>query len=145
MNLLKLICLTAVLLLAAASLLLAASPDMQPGKWNVTMKMEMTGAPFPMPPITFTQCITKDDLNDPKKTVPNSSKDKSNCEVKDYKMSGNKATWRMQCKDGSTGKGEMTYKSISYSGVMTMESMDKRHGKSTVVQRISGKRTGECK
>jgi len=145
MNLLKTICLTGVALLFSAATLFAASPDMKTGKWEVTMKMDMPDAPFPMPPITFTQCITKDDLKDPKKTVPNSSKKKSDCEVKDYKMSGNKATWRMQCKDGSTGTGEMTYKSTSYNGVMTMESMDKKHGKSKIVQRVRGKRIGDCK
>lgn len=145
MRLLTLVCLTALLLLGAASLLFGASPDMKPGKWQVTMKMDMPGAPFPMPPITFEQCVTKDDLKDPKRTVPNSSKDKNNCEVKDYKMSGNKATWRLQCKDGSTGKGEMTYKSSSYNGVMTMESADKKHGNSKFTQRISGKRIGNCK
>jgi hypothetical protein len=145
MNLLKTICLAAFLVLISAVALFAASPDMKTGKWQVTMKMEMTGAPFPMPPITFTQCITKDDLKDPKKTVPSSSKNKSDCEIKDYKMSGKKATWRMQCKDGSTGKGEMTYKNTSYNGVITMESMDRKHGKSEIVQRISGKRIGDCK
>jgi hypothetical protein len=125
--------------------LFAASPDMQAGKWEVTMKMEMEGAPFPMPPIVYTQCITKDDLKDGKKTVPTSSKNKDDCEVKDYKVSGNKTTWRMKCKDGSTGTGEMTSKGSSYNGVIKLETNDRQHGKSRIVQRISGKRIGDCK
>ena len=136
---------TAVFLIIIAVPIFAASPDMQTGKWEVTMKMEMEGAPFPMPPIVYKQCITKDDLKDTKKTIPQSSKDKNNCEIKDHKLSGNKVTWRMLCKDGSTGTGEMTYKGSSYSGIVKMETSDKRQGKTTVVQRISGKRIGDCK
>jgi hypothetical protein len=68
----KIIGMFVVLFFGSAALLFAASPDMKTGKWQVTMKMEMEGAPFPMPPVVYTQCITKDDLKDAKKTTPNS-------------------------------------------------------------------------
>lgn len=126
--------------------LFAAPATMQEGKWEVTMKMEMEGAPFPMPPMVFTQCITKEDLKDPKKTLPTSSDKKDDCTVKDYAVSGSKVTWKMQCKDGSTGSGEMVYKGkTSYTGVMKMETANGKRGASKIVQNISGKRIGDCK
>ncbi len=139
------IVLAAVLVLAAAPLF-AAPPLMQDGQWEISIKMEMPGMPFAMPPTTYTQCITKDDAKDAKKTVPRSPDKKNDCEVKDMKMTGNKATWTMQCKDGSTGSGEMVYKNNSYSGVMTMETSAKHGSKaSKVIQHIDGKRIGNCK
>lgn len=129
-----------------AAALFAAPAAMQEGKWEVTMKMDMPGAPFPMPPIVFTQCITKEDLKDPKRTVPNSPGKKNDCTVKDYVVSGGKVTWNMQCKNGSTGSGEMLYKgSTSYQGTLTMLTPDKKHGSSKMVQHVSGRRVGSCK
>lgn len=129
-----------------AATLFAAPSTMQEGKWEVTMKMEMEGAPFPMPPMVFTQCIKKEDLKDPNKTLPGSSDKKKDCTVKDYAVSGSKVTWKMQCKDGSAGSGEMIYKgTTSYSGVLKMETVDKKHRASKMVQHISGKRIGDCK
>jgi len=110
------------------------------------MKMEMEGAPFPMPPMVFTQCVTKEDLKDPKKTLPGSSDKKKDCTVKDYAVSVSKVTWRMQCKDVSNGKGEMVYRgTTSYSGTLKMETTGKKRGRSKMVQHISGKRIGDCK
>jgi hypothetical protein len=130
----------------SAATLFAAPSAMQEGKWEVTMKMDMEGAPFPMPPMVFSQCITKEDLKDPKKTLPGSSDKKNDCTVKDYAVSGSKITWRMQCKDGSTGSGEMVYKgTTSYSGTLKMTTTDKKHGTSKIVQHISGKWIGACK
>lgn len=130
--------------LAAAAPLFAASPNMQEGQWEYTVKMEMKGMPFTIPPTVYTQCITKDDVKDAKKTLPR-SRDKNDCEVKDMKVLGNKTTWRMQCKDGSKGSGEMVYQRTSFSGVMKMETMDKQRGKSSMVQHISARRVGACK
>ncbi len=140
---------TVVFVLAAgflltASPLFAAPPLMQDGKWEISVKMEMPGLPFSMPPTTITQCITKDDVKDPKKDDPPPDK-KNDCEVKDMKIQGNKADWTMQCKDGSRGSGEMVYQHNAYSGVMKMETADKKQGKSTIVQHISGRRIGDCK
>ena len=125
--------------------LFAAPSAMQEGNWEITVKMDMEGMPFPMPPMVATHCITKEDLKDPKKTLPSSSKKKDDCTVKDYSVSGNKVTWKMQCKDGSTGSGEMIYKgATAYSGTMTMETAGKKRN-SKMVQHISGKRVGDCK
>jgi hypothetical protein len=133
----------AVLLVAATPLF--AAPAMQEGKWEISVKMDMPGMPFPMPPMVTTHCYSKEDVKDTTKTLPSSSKKKDDCEVKDMKVNGNKVTWKMQCKDGTKGHGEAEYKKSSYTSVLTLETKDKKNGTSTVVQHISAKRVGDCK
>lgn len=130
-------------LLAAAPAVLAAPQEMQPGLWEITSKMEMPGVPK-MAPQVMRHCYTKKDLEDNKKTVPQSG-DK-NCEMKDYKLQGNTATWSMECKGEAamTGTGTMTFGAQFYSG--TMKSRMKQGGKSMEMnQSWSAKRVGDCK
>jgi hypothetical protein len=134
-----------LMLVVAVTPLIAAPATMQEGNWEITMKMEMAGMPFAMPPVTVTHCYTKDDVKDSKKTIPSTSQKKDDCEAKDVKVIGNKITWRVQCKDGSTGTGEMEQKQSSYAGKMTMEVVDKNKGKSKMAYQVSGKRLGDCK
>lgn len=41
-----------------------AAPDMKEGLWEITVtsKMEMPGMTMPMPPVKYTQCLTKNDF-----------------------------------------------------------------------------------
>ena len=138
----KLLLLSGLVLLVSATTLFAASPNMQEGKWEVTMLMKMEGVPFPMPPIKYTQCFTKDDVKDGNKTLPTGSdKKKNNCDIKDVQASSNRTTWKMVCKDGTTGNGEITYKGSSYESTMTLVTKD--GGKT--VNNIKAKRLGDCK
>ncbi|HUI46501.1 MAG TPA: DUF3617 family protein [Nitrospirota bacterium] len=140
----KVIGLFFALLLVSAAPLFAAPATMQDGNWEITMKMDMAGMPFALPPMVTTHCYTKEDINDSKKTIPSTSQ-KNDCEKKDVTVVGNKVTWKMQCKDGSTGSGEMEYKQTSYSGMMTLEKADKKGGTSKIIYHMSGKRIGDCK
>ena len=125
----------------------AAAPNMQDGLWEITMKMEMPGMPAGMKPQVMQQCITRKDLEDPKKTAPSGGDPKDNrCQMTDYKMQGNTASWNMACKgEGAmTGSGTATYNGTSYTGTnrMTM----KRGGQvQTMTMQYSGRRLGECK
>jgi len=138
------ICISLALFLTAATAF-GAQPNMQAGMWEITIKMDMERAPFPMPPMTVKQCVTKDDLKDGRKTLPSSSNKKDDCEVTDYKAAGNKVSWKMLCKNGGSGTGEMVYQGTSYNGTMTMTQKDKKGGTAKIVQHYKGKRTGECK
>lgn len=124
-------------MISAAS---AGGPDLKPGKWEISMSMEMAGMPFSMPPTKINQCITKRDLEDPKKTVPSADKN-DDCVVKDYHIKGNTASWTMVCKDGSTGRGEIIYKGSSYSGNMSIKV---KKEKTEVKYKIKGRRIGDC-
>jgi hypothetical protein len=137
----KLFILSALVLLFSATTLFGASPNMQEGKWEVTMNVKVEGMPFPMPPMKYTQCFTKDDVKDGNKTLPTGNDKKKNCEIKDVKASSNSTTWNMVCKDGTTGNGEITYKGSSYTSTMTLIAKDG----SKTVNNIKAKRLGDCK
>ena len=126
----------------------AAAPNMKEGLWEITTKMEMPGMPAGMKPQVVQHCVTKKDLDDPRKTTPGSNDPKrdSNCQMTDYKLQGNTATWNMACKgeNAMTGSGSITYSGTSYSGSnkMTM----KRGGQmQTMTMQYSGRHLGDCK
>lgn len=113
-----------------------AEPQMNPGKWEITTKTEMTG--LPTHSMTHTQCITSDDQ------VPVSTDDSSECEITDVKTSGDTVSWKMTCRaegGGMDGVGQVTYKGDSMQGTMTMTM---RPQGTQMKNTFSGRRIGEC-
>jgi hypothetical protein len=103
--------------------------------------MDMPGMPMKMPAMTTTQCITKEQAEDPQRSVPQGRGAPNNCKVFDYKVAGNKVTWSMKCEgpEAMSGTGEITYGENTYDGVMKME----REGQ-TMTMKYTGKRLGDC-
>jgi hypothetical protein len=129
-----------VSLLALAFVLPAAAADspQKPGKWKITMEMEMPGMPVKMPPVTTEVCITAEDLKDPQRSVPNDPKMK--CTVSDYKIDGKTASWSLECPQQKiTGTGQITYAEDTYTGSMKM-----KMGEHEMSTKYSGKWIGEC-
>jgi uncharacterized protein DUF3617 len=131
-------CLTVVVGLSVSAL--AQSPR-RDGRWEVKTEMEMPGMPMKMPAMTTTQCITKEQAEDPQRSVPQGRGAPNNCKVLDYKVAGNKVTWSMKCEgpEAMSGTGEITYGENTYDGVMKME----REGQ-TMMMKYTGKRLGDC-
>ena len=118
---------------------------MREGLWEITMKMEMAGMPGGMPPQVLKQCMTKKDVENPQKLAqggPGSER----CQVSNYQLKGNTASWDMACKgpEEMTGSGTMTFSGDSYSGTnrMSMKSSGQTHN---MTMQHSGKRIGDCK
>ena len=112
------------------------------GRWEVKIEMEMPGMPMKMPPMTTTQCITKEQAEDPQRTVPQPGRGaQSDCKVSDYKVAGNKVTWSMKCEgpEAMSGTGEITYGENTYEGVMKMD-----HQGQAMTVKSSGNRLGDC-
>ncbi|HEX6087132.1 MAG TPA: DUF3617 family protein [Thermoanaerobaculia bacterium] len=129
---------------AAVAALIAVAPagaaenPQKPGKWKVSMQMEIPGMPIKMPPVNFEICLTEEDLKDPKKAVPNDPK--SDCKVGDYTVDGKTVTWTVDCpKQNMKGKGEITYTDDSYSG-----GMDMTVGEQQMKTKYTGKWLGAC-
>ena len=123
----------------------AASPDMQPGMWEITTRMEMPGMPVAVPPQLVRHCYTKKDLEDGKNAVPSNKQD-PNCRIKDYALKGNTATWSMECtgENAMSGTGTMTFAASSYSG--SMKTRIKQGGQTMdMMQSWTGRRVGDCK
>jgi uncharacterized protein DUF3617 len=139
----KAICAALALLLAVPAGL-AAPTEMQPGLWEITTTMEIQGMPQRMPAQKVRHCYTKKDIEEKNPTIPQ-SQDK-NCQIKDYKVEDNMASWGMVCtgENAMSASGTMTIGATAFSG--TMKSHSGEGGEAMdVTQTWSGKRVGDCK
>jgi len=103
--------------------------------WESTSQVAMAGMPMQMPAQTTKVCTAKN------WTRPPPGGDKS-CVASDYKMVGNKATWKMQCggQMPMQGTGEMTFEgSDSYTGAIQATSQ----GMNMTIK-LAGKKVGTC-
>jgi hypothetical protein len=120
----------------------AAQNPMRPGRWEVTMQMEMPGMPMQMPATKTTQCVTPEQLKEPNSAVPPSGPNNpNNCKVSDYKTAGNSVSWKMACtgQPAMSGSGEMKFDGDTYTGVMKMTTEGRE-----MTMKYSGKRLGDC-
>ena len=103
--------------------------------WETTSQMAMAGMPTQMPVQTQKVCSAKN------WTKPPPGGDKS-CVTSDYRMVGNKATWKMQCSGQMPmqGTGELTFQGTdAYTGAIqaTAQGMN-------MTIKLSGKKVGTC-
>jgi hypothetical protein len=112
--------------------------DLKEGLWEITTKLDMPGMPFPMPPSTFTQCITKE------YAVPKQVKEKvANCKT-DQKVVGNTVEWTTTCQEQNgvtVMNGKVIYEGDRFKGEIKIKNPDG----TVVTQHITGRRIGECK
>jgi hypothetical protein len=149
---------TAVVIVAAfaASAAFAESPadamkgKMKPGLYAYKMEMDMGQVPG-MPPgmgkqtMNMQHCVTPQDIERGQVGKGRDGKANSNCEMKDFKMSGNTATYRMVC----TGQGAMTADTriafVPDGFNMTMKmAMDQGGRKMNMTQNMEGRYVGPC-
>src|SRR6476646_10570661 len=126
---------------AAASLVLLLVPTPPraaepPGVlWETSSQMAMAGMPTQMPTQTQKVCSAKS------WTKPPPGGDKS-CVTSDYKMVGNKATWKMQCSGQMPmqGTGELNFEGTdAYTGAIQATSQ----GMNMTIK-LAGKKVGTC-
>ncbi|MGH8481637.1 MAG: DUF3617 domain-containing protein [Nevskiaceae bacterium] len=115
----------------------AADKGPKPGLYDYTVKMEMPGMPFAMPPQNFQSCVKQEDVDKGKQFQTQRDED---CEVKNMKQSAGKASFDMACKDGTTGHAEYTFTDTSMTGKQVLN----REG-TAMTMNMSAKRTGDCK
>ena len=127
---------------ATASPATAQNSPMRPGRWEVTMQMEMPNVPVQMPAMKNTRCVTQQEIDSPNKGLPSGpDKNPNECKISDYKVSGNTVTWAMTCtgQPPTRGSGELRFTGDAYEGLVKMM-MDQQ----TMTMKMSGKRLGEC-
>ena len=109
--------------------------NMQDGMWEITSQVKMQG--MAIPPMTFSQCITKDNA------VPQTnSPGQGDCKVSDMKTIGSTVSWSVVCDEQAgnmKGNGKITYHGDRFEGEMTTEHMGM-----VMVTEMSGRRTGPC-
>ena len=126
----------AVVLLALPAAAMAADKAMKPGLYDYTVKMEMQGMPFQMPPQTMQNCLKQDDVDQGKQYQTQRDQD---CKISNMKQSSGKASFDLACKDGTTGHAEFTFTDTSMIGKTVMN----REGTNMTVN-MSAKRAGDC-
>ena len=149
---------SAILLAAtlAATAALADSPmsamkgKMKDGLYSYKMEMDMgqmPGMPAGMgkQTMSFEHCLTQKDIE--KGELGKRREDRpADCEIKDFKMSGNTASYRMVCKgEGAmTAENTITFIPDGYSMVMKM-AMNHDGQKMNMTQNMQAKYLGPCK
>ena len=105
-----------VLLIATTAVLafstFASAQEMPGGLWEIKTKMEIPGMPAEMAgkmgSQTITQCVKPGERKWSEQRNPNDRADKP-CQQTDMKTDGNKVSWKMVCKDGTSGEGAITH------------------------------------
>ena len=117
-----------------------AAPDIKEGLWEVTAQMEMPGMPVKLPPVTHSQCITKENL------VPDNKQKHGDCEISHSEVNSNTVSWTVTCetKEGTMkGDGEITYLNDSFEGSFKMN-VDTSEGAMTMANTMTGHYKGAC-
>ena len=126
---------------------------MKPGLYEYKMDMEMPGMPQGMGKQSHTMqhCVTEQDMDKGRMGGGDRNHMPENCEVKDFKMSGNTATYRMECKGRGKNGGDMstdnkiTFRDNGYTMDMKMNMAQGPGGQPmTMNQHMEGKYLGAC-
>jgi hypothetical protein len=121
--------------------------NVNPGMWETTYKVEVSGVPPEMaammqqPPRVERGCLTKDDIE-----FSPDDMDKE-CTFKSTRHSASKVTWDIQCKGqngDSTGHGEANFNGNTASGWFEMNVQGGPTGPMKIRTVFEGKRTGPC-
>jgi hypothetical protein len=124
-----------ILLVLVAPAVLSAPPTMTPGLWEITLQNEL---PEPMPPMTTTVCVSKDDIADRQK--PPKVKSTDECPAVSGDMTGNVLSYVSKCKSRDLEtKVRYTFHGDRYDGVVEMKSAGRE-----MRQVITGRRIGDC-
>ena len=127
----------ALILLCVAGTAHSAGVDMKEGEWESSTETSMAMGAMSMPPMTgkSTYCLTRED------PVPKSERDKD-CKIVKQTVTGNKISWRMECKKGE-GEGEITYRGTTYNGFFKMKMVEEGQTM-TMNTKLAGKYLGPC-
>ena len=122
----------------------SAWAEFKEGLWEITTKLElkgMPGLPGSMPPVTFRQCITKNDA------IPKNTDKNYDCKTINQKVTGNTVSYLVECK-GREGTmrttGTATYTANSMTGSSTTGIKTQGQPEMQMTSKISGKYVGPC-
>ncbi|MFO8024911.1 DUF3617 domain-containing protein [Thiohalophilus sp.] len=127
--------------------LLAADYNIQPGLWEMTYKMELSGVPKEMAqmmqrePQTKRQCVEGDEID----FKPNDMG--QGCNFTTTHESANRVAWDIQCRGehgASSGQGEVNFNRTTTQGWFEMNIQAGPIGEMQMRNTFEGKRVGSC-
>ncbi len=121
------------------------------GMYEYKMEMDMGAVPG-MPPgmgkqsHTFTQCVSAKDIEEGGLGKGKDGKMPKDCEIRNFKMTGNTATYSMECKGEMQMKADNKITFANDGFVMDMKMAMNHGGKPmNMTQHMEGKYVGPCK
>lgn len=114
--------------------------DFNPGKYEISSRVEMPGMPGAIPPQTMTQCMTDKDI------VPISNSDIQGCKLSDVKQTETSVSWTMQCHQQGqniNGTGKVIYHGDTFEGTI-ITNLGPDSGNMTMTTVITGQRISDC-
>jgi hypothetical protein len=137
----------AALLIIALGLPCAVAADnvgalMKPGQWEITLTVHLGGRAGL--PHKVSECFSQEDIQN-MRGAPGPGRLDRPCDIRDYKIRGDTATWKMVCSGlpSMSGRGVIIYRPASYSG-KTLLTIDDGGPPQTVTTTYSGKYRGVC-
>jgi len=131
----------AVVIVSLLGLAGAAWAKMKPGKYEVSMVMEMNGRQ--MPPRTETKCFTEKD-GEHTDWVKKMQRDPS-CQMENLKNEGNHISFDMVCpKDHGKGHGELNLTGEGMTMTMTMDMAGPKGQQMSFKSEMKSHRVGDC-
>jgi len=131
---------------AAASPFDSVKGKVKPGLYEYKMQMDMPGMPAGMkpPPMTIQHCVTQKDI-DEGGFARGKDPRQGDCEIKDFKHSGNSASYTMECK-GQQMRADvkMNFVENGFNSEMKM-SMNQGGQVMNMTQNMQSRLLGECK
>jgi hypothetical protein len=124
--------------------------QMKEGLYDYKMEMDMGAIPGLPPGMgkqtqTFQKCVTAQDIEKGQMGRGKDGKMPETCEVKNFKMSGNTASYTMTCKEPPmSADNQITFASDGFKMDMKM-AMNQGGQMMNMTQRMEGKYLGPCK
>ena len=144
--------LLAALAATACTSAVAAGPfdqfkgKMKPGLYDVQMDMEMPGMPGGMgkQSMKMQNCVSEQDIESGK--MGKDDKMPAGCEVKDFKMSGNSASYKTVCKGDMNMTADTTISFRDNGYTMTSKTAMQQGGQTmNMTHKMDGRYVGPCK
>ena len=130
---------------------LAQTPPLRPGEYDVTTEFSMTSRPAKMPAQKSVRCYTTQDIQDLPRRI-GARAGAEGCKVETSKMTGTTLTFATECPApmSITSTGTITFTSPeSFQAEVTTKDTSGRAGnpvlQGTMTANVTAKRIGECK
>ncbi|NPU85214.1 MAG: DUF3617 family protein [Syntrophaceae bacterium] len=120
----------------------AAQPAFSEGFWEITVTMEIQGLdPGLSRPHVYRRCLTAKD------PIPREPERDQHCRLLRSGLEGEALTWSVQCgmeRGSMTGKGRALFYGETLRGVMRGKIRGEGKKTLSMIQRIEGRRIGDC-
>jgi hypothetical protein len=123
----------------------ADHPNLQPGKWETSLTMDMPGMPA-RPAITTTHCVKPDEVKDNQSVAERmQANSKGKCKVSDVKFEGDKLSYSFTCDTGASGTTELVFGGTTYEGTTKIAISGRGNAPAmSMTQHFKSKRLGDC-